>query len=161
MAVPSAASAASAARVERRAARVLLVDGAGRVLLFRGHDPSRPEAGSWWFTVGGGLDDGETAREAAARELFEETALRIGPDALDGPVHREVAEFSLLGTHYRQDNEFFVARVEEHDVVTVGFTDLESAFVLEHRWWSRAELSDTAETVYPESLPDLLDRIGA
>ena len=48
----------------RQAARVLLLDRAGRVLLFKGHDPARPELGSWWFTVGGGVDEGETVRQA-------------------------------------------------------------------------------------------------
>jgi 8-oxo-dGTP pyrophosphatase MutT (NUDIX family) len=148
-------------RVDRRAARVLLVDGGGRVLLFRGHDPVRPEKGSWWFTVGGGLDEGETTRAAAVRELFEETGLAVDPASLAGPVHREVADFSLAGTDYRQDNEFFVATVGAHDVVTVGFTDLEEQFVLEHRWWSPAELRATTDTVYPTCLVDLLDRIGA
>jgi 8-oxo-dGTP pyrophosphatase MutT (NUDIX family) len=147
--------------VDRRAARVLLVDAGGRVLLFRGHDPDRPQEGSWWFTVGGGLDEGESARAAAARELFEETGLLVAAEELDGPVHRETADFSLAGTRYRQDNEFFVAKVDAHDVVTVGFTDLEAAFVLEHRWWSPEELRATTETVYPECLLDLLDRIGA
>ena len=147
--------------VDRRAARVLLLDGGGRVLLFRGHDPARPEEGTWWFTVGGGLDDGETPRAAAVRELLEETGLTVAPDSLSGPVHREVADFSLVGTTYRQDNEFFVAKVAAHDVVTVGFTDLEEQFVLEHRWWSAAELRATTETVYPICLADLLDRLGA
>ena len=147
--------------VDRRAARVLLLDGEGRLLLFRGHDPDRPEQGSWWFTVGGGLDEGESPRAAAARELYEETGLALQPEALDGPVHRETASFSLAGTSYRQDNEFFVAKIASHDVVTVGFTDLEEQFVLEHRWWSPAELRATPDTVYPECLPDLLDRVGA
>jgi 8-oxo-dGTP pyrophosphatase MutT (NUDIX family) len=155
MAVPSAAP------IERLAARVLLVDDARRVLLFRGHDPARPDHGSWWFTVGGGLDDGETTRAAAVRELFEETGLVVDVDALEGPVHREVAEFSLAGTRYRQDNEFFVARVAEHDVVTGGFTEFETQFVLEHRWWSADELRSTSDTVYPESLVALLEQIGA
>ena len=147
--------------VDRRAARVLLLDDGGRVLLFRGHDPHRPEEGTWWFTIGGGLDDGETSRAAAVRELFEETGLAVDAESLSGPVHREIADFSLAGTTYRQDNEFFVAKVTSHDVVTVGFTDLEELFVLEHRWWSPDELRATTETVYPTCLIDLLDQIGA
>src|SRR3954454_6039994 len=146
--------------VERRAARVLLIDGEGGVLLFRGHDPHRPDQGSWWFTVGGGVDEGETMRDAAVRELFEETGLVMAGDDLAGPVHAEYAEFSIADTFYRQDNEFYVARVPSHDVVTGGFTPLEETFVLEHRWWSRAELAATPDVVYPECLGDLLDRVA-
>lgn len=151
---------APSAPLDRRAARVLLVDAEGRVLLFRGHDPDRPGLGSWWFTVGGGVDEGESVRAAALRELFEETGLTLGDEALEGPVHRELAEFSLGGVSYRQDNEFYLARIPSHDVVTVGFTDLEQQFVLEHRWWTTAELRATADTVYPVALPDLLARLG-
>lgn len=57
----------------RQSAKVLLVDPAGRVLLFRGGDPTRPEAGSWWFPPGGGVEPGETLEEAARREVREET----------------------------------------------------------------------------------------
>src|SRR3954465_7901358 len=119
--------------VERRAARVLLNRGEGRVLLFRGHDPHRPDQGSWWFTVGGGVDEGETMRDAAVRELFEESGLVMAGDDRAGPVHAASAEFSIADTFYRQDNEFYVARVPSHDVVTGGVTPLGGAFVPEPR----------------------------
>jgi 8-oxo-dGTP pyrophosphatase MutT (NUDIX family) len=149
------------APVVRSAARVLLLDAGGRVLLFRGHDPVRPEAGSWWFTVGGGVDEGESHRAAAARELFEETGLTLDEGALIGPLHSEVAEFSIAGTSYSQTNEFYAAHVDRHEVDTVGFTDLENELVLEHRWWTPRELRETRDVVFPECLPDLLDRVGA
>jgi 8-oxo-dGTP pyrophosphatase MutT (NUDIX family) len=141
----------------RQAARVLLLDGAGRLLLFRGHDPARPELGSWWFTVGGGVDEGESVRDAAARELLEETGLSLPADSFAGPLYREYAEFSIAGTDYFQDNEFFAVRVEHHDVDITGFTDLETTFVVEHRWWSLEELRTTSDTVYPVGLADRLD----
>ena len=59
--------------LERRAARVLLLDDEGRILLQHCHDPSTPAEGSWWNTTGGGLDEGETSAQAAVRELREET----------------------------------------------------------------------------------------
>ena len=143
----------------RQAARVLLLDGAGRVLLFRGYDPARPELGSWWFTVGGGVDEGESLRDAAARELHEETGLALPADSFTGPLYREYAEFSIAGTDYFQDNEFYAVRVPLHEVDISRFTELEATFVVEHRWWSPEELRTTADTVYPECLADLIDRL--
>jgi ADP-ribose pyrophosphatase YjhB (NUDIX family) len=55
-------------------ARVVIPDGDGRVLLDRTHDPQKE--GFYWFP-GGGIEPGETAAEAAQRELVEEAALKI------------------------------------------------------------------------------------
>jgi 8-oxo-dGTP pyrophosphatase MutT (NUDIX family) len=146
--------------VARRAARVLLVDASGRVLLFRGGDPAAPEAGTWWFTPGGGLDPGETHAQGAARELAEETGLVLAPDVLGEPVLHRDAEFSFDGTRYAQSEQFFLARVDAHDVDTAGFSPLEVASVVEHRWWRVDQLRSTAETVHPVGLADLLSRLG-
>jgi 8-oxo-dGTP pyrophosphatase MutT (NUDIX family) len=62
---------------KRHAARVVLTDRSGRVLLFRGGDPARPSAGTWWFTPGGEVHVGETIELAARRELWEETGLAV------------------------------------------------------------------------------------
>ena len=144
----------------RTAARVLLIDGQSRVLLFRGGDPAAPEAGTWWFTPGGGLDPGETHAEAAARELREETGLLVDPAALGEPVLEHEVEFSFAGTRYAQAQQFFLARVDAHDVDTSGFSPLELAAVVEHRWWTLTDLAGTTETVYPEDLVDVLTRLG-
>lgn len=147
------------APVVRRAARVLLFDGQGRVLLFRGGDPAAPERGTWWLTPGGGLDAGETPAQGAARELFEETGLQLTADALGGPVLQREVDFDFEGVRYAQAEQFFLARVDAHDVDTRGFTPLELRSVFEHRWWTRTELRATADTVYPDGLVALLDRL--
>ena len=147
--------------VERRAGRVLLVDAARRVLLFRGGDPGDPARGTWWFTPGGGLDAGETPAEGAARELYEETGLRCDPAVLGAIVHAEESEFDFAGRHYIQWQEFFLLVVGSHEVDTVGFEPLEADSIVEHRWWSREELRSTDDDVYPRGLADLLDRLGA
>src|SRR5699024_5779123 len=76
----------------RRAARVLLLDDRDRLLLVRGHDVDDPGR-TWWFTLGGGIDPGESAREAAVREVQEETGLRIAEGDLTGPVLTRSAIF--------------------------------------------------------------------
>ena len=145
--------------VDRSAARVLLLDDRGRVLLFLGCDPADRARGSWWFTPGGGVEAGESLPEAASRELLEETGLLIAPALLVGPIYDEVAEFSLAGVDYRQSGVFFVARVDAHEVDTTGFSALEQQFVLDHRWWTRAELRATTDVIYPGCLVDLLDAL--
>ncbi|WP_437584577.1 NUDIX hydrolase [Paramicrobacterium sp. CJ85] len=143
----------------REAARVLLLDSTGRVLLLRGTDPEAPDAGSWWFTPGGGLEAGETAIEAAARELREETGL----DATDlaGPVHERVASFRYVGVDYAQHEVFFIAHAEPFTVRDDARTLLEHRVLSDARWWSADELRSTAERVYPEYLADLLDELGS
>jgi 8-oxo-dGTP pyrophosphatase MutT (NUDIX family) len=147
--------------VERRAARVLLVDARGRLLLFRGGDPARPEGGTWWFTVGGGLDEGESLVDGARRELYEETGLRCRVEDLGAPVHETHSLFDFAGQTLAQHSTFFLLRVDAHEVDTSGFEELEASSIVEHRWWTREELRTTVDTVYPEGLADLLDRLGA
>lgn len=66
-------------RVARPAARILLVDRAGRVLLFR--FVTGDERPPFWCTPGGALDPGEDYPTAARRELFEETGIDADPGA--------------------------------------------------------------------------------
>ncbi|WP_405092857.1 NUDIX hydrolase [Micromonospora sp. NBC_01392] len=142
----------------RRAARVLLIDAAGRVLLFEGSDPGRP-GHRYWFTPGGGLDPGETPAQGAARELAEETGLRLTPAELGAPVWSETVEFPFDGVWYRQEQEFFLARVPGWEVDTAGFDEIERASVHGHRWWVVTELAATTERYYPPDLPDRLGRV--
>jgi 8-oxo-dGTP pyrophosphatase MutT (NUDIX family) len=144
----------------RRAARVLVLDGAGRVLLFHGFDPARPDH-RYWLTPGGGLDPGETAAAGAARELAEETGLRVTPAELGEPVWRDVSEFPFDGRWYRQEQEYFVARVSAWEVDTAGFTEVERGSIDGHRWWTLPELVGTGDRFYPGELPELLRRVLA
>jgi 8-oxo-dGTP pyrophosphatase MutT (NUDIX family) len=144
----------------RPAARVVLVDDCDRTLLLRGGDPARPGL-RWWFTPGGGLNPGESSAEGAARELFEETGLRVDPTDLGDPVWHQVTEFSYDNRRYRQDQHFYLYRVPEWQIDTAGFDPEERLTIDAHRWWSAAELDTTDETVYPEELADLLRRFLA
>ncbi len=146
--------------LDRRAARVILVDGADRTLLLRGGDPARPQL-HWWFTPGGGLNDGETSAQGAARELHEETGLRVEPAELGEPVWHQVTEYSYNNQRYRQDQDLYLFRVAEWQVDTAGFDAEEQLTIDAHRWWSAAELDATDELVFPEDLAGLLRRLTA
>ncbi|MFD4673633.1 NUDIX hydrolase [Lentzea sp. NPDC058450] len=140
----------------RPSARIVLTDNEGRVLLFQGFDPARPQE-SFWFTVGGGVENGEELRETALREAFEETGLEFTTDQLVGPVWRRRAVFSFDGETFDAEEWFFHATVDEAPAVdTSGFNDVEETSITAHRWWSAEELESAEDTVYPVQLAELL-----
>jgi 8-oxo-dGTP pyrophosphatase MutT (NUDIX family) len=142
----------------RAASRVVLVNGAGRVLLLRGFDPASPES-RFWFTVGGALDEGETSAQGALRELREETGLAVGGEHLEGPIWHQTTDIPFNGRWYRQDQDFFAVRVESWQVSTDGFDEDERATIDGHHWWSLDELLATGERYYPAELPRLVSEI--
>lgn len=141
--------------IDRRAARVLLLDPAGRVLMLHGWDPARPEH-TYWFTVGGGLEPGETLVEAAVREAFEETGLRFATTDLVGPVRTDTVSFPFDGRWFSQEQAFFVARAADTLVDLSRLNEVEQGCIDEARWWSASALETSEERFYPADLPDLL-----
>lgn len=139
----------------RQAGRVLVINSAARVLLLQGFDPAHP-ATRYWFTIGGGLDDGEGTAQAALRELREEAGIAAAADDLVGPVWQRTTEFSFGGTRYRQHEEYYVLRVSQLEVSLAGLDDVERDTVTGYRWWSSQELAATTEPVFPAELPELL-----
>jgi 8-oxo-dGTP pyrophosphatase MutT (NUDIX family) len=109
----------------------------------------------FWFTPGGGAEPDESPRDAAARELTEETG------AADIQLSAEIWRRTVLSPLDGQLREFrerwFLARTQRFDLDTTGFDQLERDTILEHRWWSLSDLRGCPERLAPPDLPDRLE----
>ncbi|WP_307844136.1 NUDIX hydrolase [Sanguibacter suaedae] len=145
----------------RRAARVVLLDPDGRVLLVRGHDADDPGR-HWWFTVGGGIDPGESVREAAVREVLEETGLQLEVDDLVGPVVTRSAIFDFARESCLQHEELFLAHVSGDATLSrARWTALEASFLDAVEWLSVDELRAVTDEVFPAELPEIVESLRA
>lgn len=141
-------------RVPRRAARVAVLDPEGAVFLLR-YD--NVEVGEHWAPPGGGLEPGEEPRTGVLRELREETGwtdLVPGPllctwehdftHASAGPVHQHEHVYVAHGPRREPAGAHLAAAHAEDGI-------------LAWRWWSRKDLRETDEALWPPDLAPLLD----
>lgn len=145
---------------ERHAARVILLNNQGRVLLMRGHDEHNPSR-SWWFTMGGGIDPGETPQQAAIREVSEEAGITLSPQDLLGPILERTALFDFAQEHIIQHEVFYLAYVADDVAITRdGWTEVERSFVDDLAWMSVPELQNSPCEVFPRGLPGILANLA-
>jgi len=141
------------APILRPAARVLVLDDHDHVLLLR----ANVGAGEVWITPRGALEPGETAEQAALRELREETGIESAE--LSPCVWTRVHRFEWGGKRHEQREQFFVARVEAPDICLDGCGPEELQFLTEWRWWTADEIAQSDAVFAPRTLAKILPAI--
>ncbi len=142
-------------RIDRRGARGIVVDEHDHVLFIGRSATAERPAG--WLLPGGGIDPGETMAEAAVRELFEETGLRVAPENLVGPVARQLYRGMRGGHPWAQENHFFFTRAERFEPRVCGGDAYERD--LEFQWIAVDDFTATEGLHRVESLLALVKRI--
>lgn len=141
----------------RNAARAVVLDPAGQILLVRFEFPDR----SVWACPGGGVEPDESHEDALRRELREETGLlleEVGPCIW---TRTHVIPF-IGGRWDGQVERFFLVAVEPFKPAPLLTVEqLRAEYVTEVRWWTADELARTTEVHAPRRLPELVADLRA
>ncbi|WP_421840417.1 NUDIX hydrolase [Mycobacterium sp.] len=148
----------------RTSARVVLLNDSGAVLLMCRVGSANPASRDgatprWWFTIGGPVRHGERLAEAGARELADQTGLRVEPADLVGPIWRRDEVFEFNGSMIDSEEFYLVYRTRRFELPVAERAELERRCIHRARWCDAndiAELAAAGELVYPLQLGDLL-----
>jgi 8-oxo-dGTP pyrophosphatase MutT (NUDIX family) len=119
-------------------------------------DPAFPQRGSWWMTIGGGVEADETPAQAAVREAIEEVRLAVEGVLLPA-LYARTSAFHYDGVDYEQREYYFSARLEASELerAVAERSEWEQS-VLACRCWPEAEISVNYRDMRPPNLLDIV-----
>lgn len=127
--------------------RVIIPDGEGRILMVR----QTHEGKDLWMVPGGGIEDGENSKEAALREVLEETGLQV-------KIKRLIWHIEEVSPQRGQRFvNFFLAESVGGELALGSDPEFaaDSQVLKEVKFLSRSEIQ-ALERVYPEGMKDAL-----
>ena len=140
----------------RKSSRLIIVDKKGRLLLFLYQDEHQ---GPFWATAGGELKEGESYLEAAKRELYEETGLRLKIDVLL-KERDEIYPVARSSPARWLEKYYLVSCPENSEIYAAQWTDEEKSTIQEWKWWSFDEMvEEGGDSFKPNWLADLLHSV--
>ena len=150
----------------RNAVKVVLLNDADELLLMCMDDPTitsigEEYGGHFWTLIGGEIEPNESIREAAEREVFEETGLtkediELGPQVWFGEL-----DLILYGKPMHIKQDFIVARTRHSNISLENLTGYEKKVVRQVSWFSLDRIINSGEVIHPVILPKYLPDIIA
>lgn len=138
----------------RPAARIIVLTPDERVLLMSFRLPWRSDP--IWLTPGGGIEAGETAREAAVRELREETGLEV--DGVGAELWTRTHHLVTPDREVVLRERFFLVEVPAFEPAPALEGD-EEAWFRHFSWWHVSEMARSQEAFAPTGLADHLGEL--
>src|SRR3989339_1062456 len=148
----------------RKAVRVLLINEKNELLLmcYENFDISTKEETKnkrFWCTIGGGIEEKESLKEAAFREIYEETGIASEDINLGPIVWHSMIELKLKGILTTFDESFIVAKTRQTHVALYNPTDDEKERVSALKWFTLNKIKESKDPIFPLTLPKLLPDI--
>lgn len=136
----------------REAARVLLFDDEGRVLLAKGHDEDQPER-FWWFTIGGGIEEGRTPAVPRCVRSSRKRGSSWTPTTWLDPSCTELRSLIFWPSPRGKTSGSSSPRHLRPRCSRDGWTDLERSVIDAQAWWDIDEASTQINgEIYPAQI---------
>ena len=113
----------------------------------------------FWFTVGGGVEEGESITQAAIREIYEETGITKDKIDLGHIVWHGYVDLVLKGKQTRLHESYIVAQTKESNVFLCQPTDDEKKTVKKLKWFSFDAIKQCPDVIFPVILSEYLPEI--